>query len=63
MELRLVHRSCAVDSAFGPQAIERGIATAEELQEISRAWIEWAEASDGWLLMPHAELIAVKPTA
>jgi SAM-dependent methyltransferase len=28
------------------------------LQRISDAWLEWAAADDGWLLMPHAEILA-----
>lgn len=28
------------------------------LQRISDGWLEWAESPDGWLLMPHGEILA-----
>jgi len=48
----------AVASDFALTAMERGLATSSELQEISRAWREWAADEDGWLSMPHGELLA-----
>jgi ubiquinone/menaquinone biosynthesis C-methylase UbiE len=34
-----------------------GLATTGQLEEISAAWREWAEASDGWLAIPHGEVL------
>jgi SAM-dependent methyltransferase len=48
----------AVASDFALTAMHRGLATSSELQEISRAWREWASDEDGWLSMPHGELLA-----
>jgi hypothetical protein len=28
------------------------------LQRIADGWLEWAAAPDGWLLMPHGEILA-----
>ncbi|ORA19187.1 methyltransferase domain-containing protein [Mycobacterium arosiense] len=33
------------------------LATAEQLEEISAAWREWAAAPDGWIAIPHGEII------
>jgi ubiquinone/menaquinone biosynthesis C-methylase UbiE len=47
----------ALESAFATEALSRGFATAEELRQISDAWREWADNPDGWLAMPHGEVI------
>ena len=44
-------------SAVTAQAIDGGHADLAELQEISRAWREWAAHDDGWLLIPHGEIV------
>ncbi|KCH24101.1 hypothetical protein P976_00587 [Mycobacterium tuberculosis KT-0100] len=31
--------------------------TAAQLEEISTAWREWAAAPDGWLAIPHGEIL------
>ncbi|HQZ48346.1 MAG TPA: methyltransferase domain-containing protein [Microbacteriaceae bacterium] len=48
----------AVASKFATDAIERGFADRATLERIADGWREWATAEDGWLLMPHGELIA-----
>lgn len=44
-------------SAFAGSARAAGADDAL-LQRISDGWLEWAAADDGWLLMPHAEILA-----
>jgi len=48
----------ATQSQFAAHAIESGKSTHAELERISTAWREWAADPDGWLLMPHGEIIA-----
>mgnify|MGYP003466422549 CR=1 FL=1 len=48
-----------LQSAFADDAVGRGYATKADLESISRAWTTWAEHRDGWLAMPHGELIAI----
>lgn len=50
----------ATESSFGPQSIEAGVATLEDLNEISAAWRTWAGDPRGWFAMPHAEILARK---
>ena len=38
-------------------AVDGGHADLAELQEISRAWREWAAHDDGWFLIPHGEIV------
>ncbi|MDH6181240.1 SAM-dependent methyltransferase [Microbacteriaceae bacterium SG_E_30_P1] len=47
-----------LESAFAADALAKGFATPDDLELISRAWREWADDADGWLAMPHGELIA-----
>jgi len=47
----------ATTSAFAEQAVAYGLATPEQLAGIADAWLEWAEADDGWLGMMHGELL------
>lgn len=44
-------------SSFAASARAIG-ADDDTLQRISDGWREWAAADDGWLLMPHAEILA-----
>lgn len=48
-------------SALSDQLIDSGAATPAELQRISRAWLTWAESPDGWMLIPHGELLIRVP--
>ena len=47
-----------LQSAFATDALSKGLATQDDLEAISRAWREWADDENGWLAMPHGELIA-----
>jgi ubiquinone/menaquinone biosynthesis C-methylase UbiE len=47
-----------VESTFATQALERGLATADELAQISAAWQAWSTHPDAWFAMTHAEVIA-----
>lgn len=48
----------AIESAFAENALKLGLADRSRLQRISEGWRKWADDPDGWLLMPHAEIIA-----
>lgn len=47
-----------LQSAFAGDALTKELATQDDLDEISRAWRQWANDEDGWLAMPHGEIIA-----
>ena len=47
-----------LQSAFADQAIERSLADRPALERISAGWQAWAQAPDGWFLMPCGELLA-----
>jgi ubiquinone/menaquinone biosynthesis C-methylase UbiE len=46
-----------VESALARQLVDSGMASTAELGEISSAWLHWAAAPDGWLAIPHGELL------
>ncbi|CDO90885.1 methyltransferase type 11 [Mycobacterium triplex] len=48
---RILHSGIARD------ILRYGLATTAQLEEISQAWREWAAAKDGWLAIPHGEII------
>jgi SAM-dependent methyltransferase len=48
----------ALESKFYADALEKQAATDLELHAISDAWLAWRDAPDGWLAMPHGELLA-----
>ena len=45
-------------SSVGQMALDRGLATEADLDTISQAWRDRAAHPDGWLLIPHGELLA-----
>ncbi|MCK2022565.1 class I SAM-dependent methyltransferase [Microbacterium sp. kSW2-24] len=47
-----------LESALARQLVDSGLAGPSELQAISDAWKRWADAGDGWYLVPHGEIIA-----
>jgi ubiquinone/menaquinone biosynthesis C-methylase UbiE len=50
------------ESAFATQALDYGLATAQELSEIGAAWRAWSQAPDAWFAVLHGELlIRVRP--
>lgn len=48
----------ALQSSFADHAQSHGIADRAALERISEGWREWAADEDGWLLMPHGEVLA-----
>ena len=48
----------AVASSFATHAIALGLTDRDGLARIAEGWRTWADAEDGWLLMPHAEIVA-----
>lgn len=44
-------------SALARQLVDSGLATAAELAEIAAAWRAWAAAPNGWLAIPHGEIL------
>jgi SAM-dependent methyltransferase len=45
-------------SRFGEQAVEYGLASVDELEEIAAAFLRWAEAPDAVFVIPHVEILA-----
>jgi len=48
----------ATESAFAADAVGKGVATRGDLEQIAAAWQAWRDAPDGWLMMPHGEVVA-----
>jgi ubiquinone/menaquinone biosynthesis C-methylase UbiE len=46
-----------VASAVASQILARGLATAADLERLSRGWLEWGAATDGWFAVLHAEIL------
>lgn len=46
-----------LDSALAVGAIDAGIASLDDLIDISRAWRDWINETQGWFAMPHGEVI------
>jgi SAM-dependent methyltransferase len=44
-------------SALAEQLVREGRATREELSEVAAAWLAWARDPDGWISIPHGELV------
>jgi hypothetical protein len=44
-------------SAITEQLVGSGLATPEDLREVSRAWRDWAAAPDGWIGVLHGEIL------
>jgi ubiquinone/menaquinone biosynthesis C-methylase UbiE len=44
-------------SALGNQAVERGLATRDELDRLAGAWRAWAAQADGWFAVIHGEVL------
>ena len=47
-----------LESALARQAVDSGLATRADLERMSAGWRQWADAEDGWYLVPHGEIIA-----
>lgn len=50
----------ATESNFASHAIESGAADLASLKAIAEAWRTWSSDPDGWLGIPHGEIIARK---
>ena len=48
----------AVASGFAEQAVEYGLATADELTAIADAWRDWAASDAGLIVLVHGEVLA-----
>ncbi|MFG3338975.1 class I SAM-dependent methyltransferase [Glycomyces sp. NPDC048151] len=48
----------ALHSDFAKQAVAGGHGTQDELQAISQSWKSWGENPEGWLMIPHGEVLA-----
>lgn len=46
-------------SALARQAVDEPLATQAELADISQAWRDWTADPDGWIVLPHGEIIAL----
>jgi SAM-dependent methyltransferase len=51
-----------VASSLAEQALEYGIATRAELEEVSGGWRAWAERPDGTFVLVHGEIVARNPS-
>jgi SAM-dependent methyltransferase len=47
-----------VGSAFAEQAVDKGLATRAELDDLADAWRSWSESPDGWFGILHGEIRA-----
>jgi len=47
-------------STFAEQVLTHGLVQKETLNELSDAFANWAAQPDGFFLVPHGEIIAVK---
>lgn len=48
-------------SSFADQAVDRGLVSRAELEDIAAGWIDWANDDDGWFAVTHGEIIATVP--
>jgi hypothetical protein len=44
-------------SALAEQLEREGRATREDLRALADAWLAWAAHPDGWISIPHGELV------
>lgn len=51
-----------VHSSVADQAVERGLASMEDLARLAQGWRRWAGTADAWLAVLHGELLC-SPTA
>ena len=47
-----------VGSDFARQAVDRGLATTDDLADLAAGWRRWSEAEDGWFSVLHGEILA-----
>jgi SAM-dependent methyltransferase len=46
-----------VASSYARKAVDGGYATEADLRRIADAWREWAASEDGWISIPHGEIL------
>ncbi len=46
-----------VASRIAGEAVDRGLARADELLEMAAGWRAWAATEDGWFAVLHGELL------
>jgi hypothetical protein len=51
------------ESSFSRRAVERGPATRPDLRRLADAWLRCAASDDGWLFVPHGEILCRVPGA
>ncbi|MBR7832842.1 methyltransferase domain-containing protein [Actinospica durhamensis] len=44
-------------SDFARMAVDGGLATPEQLQRLADGWLQWAADEDGWVGIPHGEIL------
>ncbi|KAG0367893.1 putative ubiE/COQ5 methyltransferase [Gamsiella multidivaricata] len=49
-----------LSSAFATIALDKGLATQEELKDMAQGWQKWIEDDDGWYAILHGEIICRK---
>lgn len=47
----------SLHSSFAEQATANGHATREGLEAIAKAWRDWSERAEAWLMIPHGQLL------
>ena len=52
-----------VHSGVAEEAVDKGIATPEELTAMSRGWLTWADHDDAWFAVLHGEILVRVPQA
>lgn len=48
----------ALHSSFADHSLAQGVIDREGLERIAAGWRAWTDAPDGWMLMPHGEILA-----
>lgn len=46
------------ESSLADQALDRGLSSVEELDDLAAAFRQWADAPDGWFVVLHGEVLA-----
>lgn len=47
-----------LESDLARAALAKGLATPDDLQGLSQAWLDWSRSDDGWFTVPHGEILA-----
>jgi SAM-dependent methyltransferase len=46
-----------LESSFASHAVEFGLASVADLEQMARAWRWWSEQADGWFVVVHGEVL------